>query len=72
MTNKDQNKEQISSVIDALSKSIYERLFSWLIEKINSELDFGIKKRRFIGLLDISGFAAFEVYKVFWFQSKIL
>eukprot|EP00732_Lithocolla_globosa_P001103 Lithocolla_globosa_v1_NODE_497_length_3887_cov_213.445459.p1 type:complete len:1220 gc:universal NODE_497_length_3887_cov_213.445459:3837-178(-) len=45
---------------DALSKSIYERLFKWIVAKINSALEVTVAAQTFIGCLDIAGFEIFE------------
>ena len=48
--------------IEAISKALYERLFKWVVGKINKVLD---RTRRqgasFIGILDIAGFEIFQV-----------
>uniref|UniRef100_A0A8C9LBH7 Myosin-9 n=1 Tax=Pavo cristatus TaxID=9049 RepID=A0A8C9LBH7_PAVCR len=48
--------------IEALAKATYERMFRWLVMRINKALD---KTKRqgasFIGILDIAGFEIFEV-----------
>eukprot|EP01059_Diplonema_ambulator_P036879 TRINITY_DN9461_c0_g1_i1.p1 TRINITY_DN9461_c0_g1~~TRINITY_DN9461_c0_g1_i1.p1 ORF type:complete len:1898 (+),score=795.66 TRINITY_DN9461_c0_g1_i1:54-5747(+) len=51
---------------DGLSKALYENLFSWLIEKINSVLKVQDESKlgadeHWIGLLDIFGFENFKV-----------
>jgi len=48
--------------VEALAKATYERLFRWLVHRINKALD--RTKRQgasFIGILDIAGFEIFEV-----------
>lgn len=48
--------------MEALAKATYERLFRWLVHRINKALD--RTKRQgasFIGILDIAGFEIFEV-----------
>lgn len=57
------NREQAIYARDALAKAIYERLFLWLVNKLNDSL----KNRRSVkagrnlmGLLDIYGFEIFE------------
>ncbi len=48
--------------MEAISKAIYERLFKWLVARINRSLD--RTKRQgasFIGILDIAGFEIFQV-----------
>ncbi|XP_044050300.1 unconventional myosin-Va-like isoform X2 [Siniperca chuatsi] len=46
---------------DALAKHIYARLFSWIVDCINSALKSAVKQRSFIGVLDIYGFETFDV-----------
>uniref|UniRef100_A0A671NE51 Unconventional myosin-Ic-like n=1 Tax=Sinocyclocheilus anshuiensis TaxID=1608454 RepID=A0A671NE51_9TELE len=52
------NQEQAASARDALSKAIYGRTFTWLVNKINGSLAF--KNASVIGLLDIYGFEVFQ------------
>ena len=59
--NKGQNQTQVVNSIGALSKSIYSRLFQWLVDKVNETLDVKTKRQFFIGVLDIAGFEIFEV-----------
>uniref|UniRef100_A0A8C6TDE1 Myosin, heavy chain 11a, smooth muscle n=1 Tax=Neogobius melanostomus TaxID=47308 RepID=A0A8C6TDE1_9GOBI len=58
---KAQTKEQADFAIEALAKAIYERLFRWLLARVNKALD---KTKRqgasFLGILDIAGFEIFE------------
>ncbi|TSN57786.1 Unconventional myosin-Ic [Bagarius yarrelli] len=59
------NQEQASSARDALSKAIYGRTFTWLVNKINDSLSFkenfsSGKSTSVIGLLDIYGFEVFQ------------
>ncbi|CAF3852950.1 unnamed protein product, partial [Rotaria sp. Silwood1] len=58
--NKGQNKEQVVNSIGALSKSIYYRMFCWLVERVNVTLDVKAKRQYFIGVLDIAGFEIFD------------
>ena len=46
---------------DALGKSIYGRLFSWLVERCNEKLVDDDATAAFIGILDIFGFESFKV-----------
>eukprot|EP00123_Amoebidium_parasiticum_P017665 comp23938_c0_seq1/m.42297 comp23938_c0_seq1/g.42297 ORF comp23938_c0_seq1/g.42297 comp23938_c0_seq1/m.42297 type:complete len:1031 (-) comp23938_c0_seq1:272-3364(-) len=55
--------DQAEYARDALAKSLYERLFSWLVTRLNSSLSFNKKdvgRPRVIGVLDIYGFELFE------------
>lgn len=53
---------QADFAIEALAKAIYERLFRWILTRVNKALD---KTHRqgasFLGILDIAGFEIFEV-----------
>ncbi|KAF0992774.1 hypothetical protein HZS_2692, partial [Henneguya salminicola] len=61
-TTKTQTKAQVEFSTEALSKALYERVFKYIVAKINKALD---KDRRtspsFIGILDIAGFEIFEI-----------
>lgn len=55
------DRDQAIYARDALAKSIYERLFTWLVQKLNTSL--ATKDKRdttVIGLLDIYGFEIFH------------
>uniref|UniRef100_A0A8C5AFH9 Myosin Ic, paralog b n=1 Tax=Gadus morhua TaxID=8049 RepID=A0A8C5AFH9_GADMO len=57
------NIEQASAARDALSKAVYGRTFTWLVNKINGSLaytDESNKNSSVIGLLDIYGFEVFQ------------
>ncbi|XP_061584550.1 myosin-10-like [Cololabis saira] len=59
---KAQTKEQTDFAVEALGKATYERLFRWLVHRINRALD--RTKRQgasFIGILDIAGFEIFQL-----------
>ncbi|XP_004065556.1 myosin-9 isoform X2 [Oryzias latipes] len=59
---KAQTQEQAEFAVEALAKASYERMFRWLVLRINRALD---KTKRqgasFIGILDIAGFEIFEL-----------
>ncbi|XP_056264528.1 myosin-11-like isoform X2 [Pseudoliparis swirei] len=58
---KAQTKEQADFAIEALAKAVFERLFRWILGRVNKALD---KAKRqgasFLGILDIAGFEIFE------------
>ncbi|CEP08007.1 hypothetical protein [Parasitella parasitica] len=54
------NITQANSVRDALAKSIYERLFEWIVTRINVSLKARGDVRYTIGVLDIYGFEIFD------------
>lgn len=45
---------------DALAKTIYSRLFDWLVDKINSSIGQDPNSKQLIGVLDIYGFESFK------------
>lgn len=47
--------------IGALAKAIYDRMFKWMVTRINKTLDTKMQRQFFIGVLDIAGFEIFEV-----------
>lgn len=58
---------------DALAKAIYDRLFTWIVERINRAIEVpnrNVQKRlnRVIGVLDIYGFEIFDnnSFEQFW------
>ncbi len=60
--NKGQNKDQVTNAVGALSKAVFSRCFTWLVEVVNVTLDVKeLKRSHFIGVLDIAGFETFEV-----------
>ncbi|CAF3396041.1 unnamed protein product [Rotaria sp. Silwood1] len=59
---KAQTKVQVDFAVEAISKAIYERMFKWIVTRINKSLD--RTKRQgssFIGILDIAGFEIFQL-----------
>lgn len=59
---KAQTKEQVEFAVEAIAKACYERMFKWLVTRINRSLD--RTKRQgasFIGILDMAGFEIFEL-----------
>ena len=47
--------------IGALSKSVYEKMFNWMVVRINQTLYTKQPRQYFIGVLDIAGFEIFDV-----------
>ncbi|CDY66597.1 BnaCnng51610D, partial [Brassica napus] len=45
---------------DALAKTIYSRLFDWLVDKINNSIGQDPNSKTIIGVLDIYGFESFK------------
>ncbi|KAK7113791.1 hypothetical protein V1264_013012 [Littorina saxatilis] len=59
---KAQTKAQVEFATEAISKALYERMFKWIVMRINKSLD--RTKRQgasFIGILDIAGFEIFKM-----------
>ncbi|MEQ2187631.1 hypothetical protein GOODEAATRI_006680 [Goodea atripinnis] len=46
--------------IGALAKSVYEKMFLWMVVRINQSLDTKQPRQYFIGVLDIAGFEIFD------------
>ncbi|XP_023677874.2 myosin-11-like isoform X1 [Paramormyrops kingsleyae] len=61
LVQKTQTKEQADFSVEALAKAMYERLFLWILTRVNKTLD---KTKRqgatFLGILDIAGFEIFK------------
>ncbi|XP_058509104.1 myosin-16-like [Solea solea] len=57
---KGQNQDQCVYSIGALAKAIYDRMFKWMVTRINRTLDTKMQRQYFIGVLDIAGFEIFE------------
>lgn len=56
---KGQNLSQVTYAVSALAKSLYNRMFGWLVARVNKTLDTKVKRQFFIGVLDIAGFEIF-------------
>jgi len=57
---KAQTKAQVEFAVEALAKATYERMFKWLVGRINKTLNKGKRDgASFIGILDIAGFEIF-------------
>ncbi|NWS73000.1 MYH3 protein, partial [Crotophaga sulcirostris] len=57
---KGQTVDQVHQGVNAISKSVYEKLFLWMVMRINQQLDTKLPRQHFIGVLDIAGFEIFE------------
>ncbi|XP_054026538.1 myosin-3-like [Dryobates pubescens] len=57
---KGQTVDQVLQAVNAISKSVYEKLFLWMVMRINQQLDTRLPRQHFIGVLDIAGFEIFE------------
>lgn len=47
--------------IGALAKAVYEKMFNWMVVRINNSLETKQPRQYFIGVLDIAGFEIFDV-----------
>ena len=58
---KGQNSDQSYQSVAGIARSLYGRVFNFIVEKCNNTLvDDTMKKAVFIGVLDIAGFEIFE------------
>ncbi|KAE8583653.1 hypothetical protein XENTR_v10020612 [Xenopus tropicalis] len=57
---KGQTVGQVNNAVGALCKSVYEKLFLWMVTRINQQLDTKQPRQFFIGVLDIAGFEIFD------------
>ncbi|KAM4531376.1 myosin heavy chain, fast skeletal muscle-like [Odontesthes bonariensis] len=57
---KSQTVPQVTNAVGALSKSVYEKMFLWMVIRINEMLDTKQPRQFFIGVLDIAGFEIFD------------
>ncbi|XP_048831315.1 myosin-6-like [Brienomyrus brachyistius] len=57
---KGQSVSQVYYSIGALSKSVYEKMFNWMVVRINQSLETKQQRQYFIGVLDIAGFEIFD------------
>lgn len=51
----------MANSVGALAKSVYEKMFLWMVIRINEMLDTKQPRQFFIGVLDIAGFEIFDV-----------
>ncbi|XP_042337050.1 myosin heavy chain, fast skeletal muscle-like, partial [Plectropomus leopardus] len=57
---KGQTVPQVNNAVMALCKSVYEKMFLWMVVRINEMLDTRQPRSFFIGVLDIAGFEIFD------------
>ncbi|XP_043566924.1 myosin-7-like [Chiloscyllium plagiosum] len=57
---KGQTVAQVIYAVGALAKATYDRMFKWLVLRINKTLDTKLSRQFFIGVLDIAGFEIFD------------
>ncbi|XP_036382014.1 myosin heavy chain, fast skeletal muscle-like [Megalops cyprinoides] len=57
---KGQTVQQVYNAVGALAKSVYEKMFLWMVLRINQMLDTKQPRQFFIGVLDIAGFEIFD------------
>ncbi|MBN3313469.1 MYH4 protein, partial [Atractosteus spatula] len=60
---KGQTVQQVYNSVGALAKSVYEKMFLWMVLRINQMLDTKQSRQFFIGVLDIAGFEIFDVFQ---------
>ncbi|XP_073349786.1 myosin heavy chain, fast skeletal muscle-like [Pagrus major] len=60
MVTKGQTVPQVNNAVSALCKSVYEKMFLWMVIRINEMLDTRQPRQFFIGVLDIAGFEIFD------------
>ncbi|XP_059938644.1 myosin-2 isoform X2 [Mesoplodon densirostris] len=57
---KGQTVEQVYNAVGALARAVYEKMFLWMVTRINQQLDTKQPRQYFIGVLDIAGFEIFD------------
>lgn len=66
--------EQAALSRDALAKTVYSRLFDWIVDKINNSIGQDPNAASLIGVLDIYGFESFKInrYVLFMVDGTII
>jgi myosin I len=54
------NITQATAVRDALAKAVYDKLFDWIVQRVNSSMRARGQVHNTIGILDIYGFEIFD------------
>ncbi|KAM6469824.1 myosin-1B isoform 1-T1 [Liasis olivaceus] len=57
---KGQTVQQVYNSVGALAKAVFEKMFLWMVIRINQQLDTKQPRQHFIGVLDIAGFEIFD------------
>ncbi|XP_061032999.1 myosin-2 isoform X4 [Eubalaena glacialis] len=57
---KGQTVEQVTNAVGALARAVYDKMFLWMVARINQQLDTKQPRQYFIGVLDIAGFEIFD------------
>ncbi|XP_072846526.2 myosin-4 [Pogona vitticeps] len=57
---KGQTVQQVYNNVGALAKAVFEKMFLWMVIRINQQLDTKQPRQYFIGVLDIAGFEIFD------------
>ena len=52
---------KVINAVGALAKAVYEKMFLWMVTRINQQLDTKQPRQYFSGVLDIAGFEIFDV-----------
>ena len=53
--------DQVGYAQSAMGKAIFDKMFKWLIGRVNKTLDTNLPRQCFIGVLDIAGFEIFDL-----------
>ncbi|EPY86765.1 Myosin heavy chain, skeletal muscle, adult 1 isoform 29-like protein [Camelus ferus] len=51
---------KVYNAVGALAKAVYDKMFLWMVTRINQQLDTKQPRQYFIGVLDIAGFEIFD------------
>ena len=66
------SNRKVEFAVEAITKAIYERMFKWIVQRINKSLDRSKRQgASFIGILDIAGFEIFQVGNYFRLNRSI-
>jgi myosin heavy subunit len=70
------DKEQATISRDTLAKELYNRLFLWIVNAINTNIEYRGSQKRTMGILDIYGFEIFddnhfEQFCINWVNEKL-